>query len=206
MLGDAVVNIQHGPPSSSSPSFSPSPSPTPKRNRQRTRLMYASMRGDLARATWLLKRGARPGLQQDDGWDALSYACFHGHADVARLLVAKGADVRARDKNGTVALVWAAQNSHLVKFLLSKGADAGAVDANGVTSTIAASVKGHPDVVRELCLAGANPSVANKWEPGRRRSCGRDDGAHVGGPRGARPSNGEWPPAARAGKRWVLVV
>jgi ankyrin repeat protein len=73
------------------------------------------MRGHLAAADWLLARGAdvnaRPPF--DHHATPLHWAALNGHADVAKLLVSRGADRAARDRSfDATAQGWAAHNGH----------------------------------------------------------------------------------------------
>ena len=45
---------------------------------------------------------------------ALHYAAWHGHVDVAKVLIQNGADVNAVDKNKSTALHWAAEKLSLI--------------------------------------------------------------------------------------------
>jgi len=59
-------------------------------------------------------------------------------------LLAKGADVNAKDKDGMTALVFAAKFgcTEILKTLLSKGADVNAKDKDGVTALLYAAMLG----------------------------------------------------------------
>ena len=65
-------------------------------------------------------------------------ASQQGHLDVVQALLAKGADVNAKDNDGATALMLASQNGHLdvVQALLAKGADVNAKANDGVTALI----------------------------------------------------------------------
>ena len=83
------------------------PSPTPE-EAHRLRLVNAAaarthaQRGDVAELHALLDRVSTDFLDDGDenGWTALHEAARSGHADVLRLLVAKGADASKRTKYG----------------------------------------------------------------------------------------------------------
>jgi ankyrin repeat protein len=85
-------------------------------------------------------------------------ASRRGDLPEVKRLLAKGADVNAKDKFGRTALISAAGNNQqeTVKLLLAKGADVNAKDMNGNTAFIAASFYGHPEVVKLLLAKGAD--------------------------------------------------
>lgn len=87
-------------------------------------LLLAAWKGKAEAVSWLLDHGARisrEGLE----WSALHYAVFAGNADVAKLLMERGADVNGRAPNGSTVLMMAAREGHeaLAKALLDAGAD-----------------------------------------------------------------------------------
>ena len=80
----------------------------------------------------------------EEGLTPLQYATFHGHKEVAELLIAKGADVDARQYgNGLTSLHYAALNGRkvIVELLIAKGANENAKADNGATPLDMASGK-----------------------------------------------------------------
>jgi hypothetical protein len=87
-------------------------------------LLHAAWRGKRDAVRWLLDHGAkvnREGL----AWSALHYAVFAGNTDIAKVLVARGADINARSTNGSSPLMMAAREGRedLAQMLVSLGAD-----------------------------------------------------------------------------------
>ena len=114
---------------------------------RRTRLMFATLEGDLERVHFLLDRGARVNKEcLIDGGTALMIAAQYGHLKIARLLLDRGANVNAaRTDIGATALIVASEYGHLeiARLLLDRGAivDAGKTNS-GATALIVASQYG----------------------------------------------------------------
>ena len=94
---------------------------------------------------------------------ALIRAAEKGNLGEVRALLAKGANVNARDKDGITALMMAASGGHLdvVRVLLAQGADVNAkvnnAQTGGVDWTALSWASGHhPEVVLELLDKGAD--------------------------------------------------
>ena len=92
-----------------------------------------------------------------------------GFADIAELLLAKGAEVRAKDIYGKTPLDWAAAADApaVAKLLLAKGADPNAKDNRGRTPLHAAAYSGSKEVSELLLAAGADVNAADAcgWTP-----------------------------------------
>jgi ankyrin repeat protein len=84
--------------------------------------------------------------------------------EAAVALIEKGADVRAREVDGTTALHYAAhyEDADLVKRLLKAGADVKAVNDYGATALSEAAVTGNPEIIKSLLAAGADAKATNK--------------------------------------------
>jgi len=72
-------------------------------------------------------------------------------------LLRKGADVNAKQKDGTTALMLTAARGHTetVKVLIDAGTDVNAVSENGNTGLMFAAFNGHTETVKALIDAGA---------------------------------------------------
>jgi len=86
-------------------------------------------------------------------WTPLMQSCSRGHLDVTKYLVGIKAEVNARTKNGSTALIYASRENQLktVKFLVETGkANVNAASKWGGTALVLASVQGHMDMVKYL--------------------------------------------------------
>ena len=92
---------------------------------------------------------------------ALMMAALKGHTDMARRLIARGADV---NKTGWAPLHYAATGSHaaLISMLLDAHAYIDAESPNGTTPLMMASQYGSAAAVRQLLDAGADASLKNQ--------------------------------------------
>lgn len=144
-----------------------------------TMMIEAALAGDVAGVVAALEHGASANANEAA---ALRCAAKNGYVDIARVLVASGADVRVhtdvslRDAanggyteivqllidhgansnvfNG-LALRWAAMNGHdrIVGLLIANGD----IHAHGDSPLRWAAIRGHDDIVRRLLAAGADP-------------------------------------------------
>ena len=94
----------------------------------------------------------------------LHLAAYFGLELVIRLLLEKGADIKATDKRGQTPLYRALGSSHLevVQLLLEKGADVEAADQDGQTPLYQALGNSYLEVV-QLLLKKEDKVVANKY-------------------------------------------
>jgi ankyrin repeat protein len=85
----------------------------------------------------------------------LHAAVAGGHADVALLLISRGADVNAADAGGHTAMHIAAEGGHVtvVQALLERGADPHAVDKEDKTPLSRAAARNHNAVIDLINLA-----------------------------------------------------
>jgi ankyrin repeat protein len=121
-------------------------------------LLVASSHGHACVVDRLLRRGAVCDLSE-----ALWMACNHNYEDVARLLIAAGADVNRAHWNNS-PLTAATRNGHVgvVRLLIDAAADLDFA-ASGRTALELAASKGHAQIVPMLLAGGANPNRGNQW-------------------------------------------
>ena len=94
---------------------------------------------------------------------ALLKAATAGDTAKVQALLAGGADVDAKERNGATALMLAAYNGHTttVRALLSGGANLNAAEGNGATALMLATSAGHVDTVQALLAAGPHINARN---------------------------------------------
>jgi uncharacterized protein len=96
----------------------------------------------------------------DDSLAALARAKDHEGAVAA---LAKGADGKSHEVDGTTALMWACYSgdADLVERLIKAGADVAAVNDYGASALQVAAVAADPRIIKDLLKAGANPDSPN---------------------------------------------
>jgi len=89
----------------------------------------------------------------EDLWQAAE----RGDLPEVKSLIAKGAEVNAKDNKGGTALMVASLNGHIeiVQALLGKGAEVNAKSNKGGTALMVASLNGHIEIVQALLSKGA---------------------------------------------------
>ncbi|HEX8844715.1 MAG TPA: ankyrin repeat domain-containing protein [Pyrinomonadaceae bacterium] len=92
------------------------------------------------------------------GHTTLMCAALEGHTKEVRALLARGADVNAKDCAGRTALMFAVINMHhdTVNVLLEHGADVNARADDGATALMLAASCGEPRIVQALLNKGAD--------------------------------------------------
>jgi ankyrin repeat protein len=100
--------------------------------------------------------------QDDKGSTPLHKAAYEGHAGIAAMLIAYGADVNARDNVGYTPLHWAVYEEHtdIIKILLAHGADVNAHDNDG---RIPLDLLGYKDVAEVFLEYGLDQQQKNGW-------------------------------------------
>jgi ankyrin repeat protein len=100
------------------------------------------------------------GAHSGDGWTPLHLAAFFGHADLAKALLDRGAQVDARStnamKNTPLHAAAAGGHTNLVKLLAAHGADVHARQEGGWTALHSAAQNGNRQMVEVLLANGSD--------------------------------------------------
>jgi ankyrin repeat protein len=124
-----------------------------------TPLIAAAREGRLEAVTALLEANALVAspIVVADGSDALLRAVRRGHVEVARALLAHGADVDTRDKQGRTPVMYAVQDNGaaMVALLIKEGAHLNLVSPDKVTALKWARVYKRSEIEALLVSAGA---------------------------------------------------
>jgi hypothetical protein len=132
----------------------------------KTPLLGALLHNDVGEAKRLIARGDDPNENGFIGMPPLVLAIVCQDLDLVRAMVENGADLDARDRSGSTALMWAAFNeagdARIVEALLEWGADPAATNQAGETALAWALRRGDTPVVAALRNAGASETALTK--------------------------------------------
>lgn len=125
---------------------------------QPANLAEAVLLGDRTAVENFLALGVDPNEAEPDGTTPLMRAVHGQFPEIASLLIAGGASVRAKNAYGVSALYVAARAGDVVatKMLLAAGADANTALPSGETALMTAAKNGNAATVRALLTGGAD--------------------------------------------------
>ncbi len=119
---------------------------------------------DIAAITALLDRGCPVNIKDNEGRNALIYACVDADAPLIRLLLDRGADPNLTMNDGeTTAFHYAVachnSNAGIVRMLLDAGADLHNMSKSGRTMMHSAARSGNQEILQLLAERGLSPEA-----------------------------------------------
>ncbi|MDB4713097.1 ankyrin repeat domain-containing protein [bacterium] len=123
--------------------------------------------GDLAGVQAELDKGADVNAKDItwDGWTPLHWAVMSQGREIAELLIAKGANIEAKDDGGESPLHLASYHGikETAEVLIAHGADLEGKNNNGSTPLIYATGRVQTELVKMLISKGADVNAENKY-------------------------------------------
>jgi len=134
----------------------------------RTPLHYAAWGGDAGFISYLIDKGAKPGLQDSEAQTPLHLAAMKDRKDAVAELVRRGSPLKTRDDYGRTALIACAREQGSAatgRVLIEAGANVNAADRFGDSALSLATWRGKTDFVELLLEKGARvPKSGPKWQ------------------------------------------
>jgi len=129
-------------------------------------LIDAVKSGDAKTVRSLLGQHANVNAIEADGFTALHWAAQRDNLEIAGLLLAAGADVKAASRYNIAPLSLACTNGDaaLIDRFLKAGADPNATSEQGQTALMTAALTGKLEAVKLLLVRGANVNVKEPWK------------------------------------------
>ena len=138
-------------------------------------LYYAARNGQAGVVSGLIRMGVNPTVApRDDGWTALHLAALYGHADVAQLLLARGANAAAVTRDGWTPgmLAWRERHDSLAQLLRGTApADTTSAGAHAANTWRLARQGRIPETLAELNRGWAVDSTLGLWPAVLRTVC-----------------------------------
>jgi ankyrin repeat protein len=127
-------------------------------------LLQGAKSGDMNRIRASLAAKVPVDVRDGRGRTALLIATHHNRIDVARLLIANGADVNAKDKIEDTPYLYAGAEgrNEILRMTLANGANLKDTNRYGGTALIPAAHHGHPETVRILLKTAIAVDHVNK--------------------------------------------
>jgi uncharacterized protein len=120
------------------------------------RFLDAVQRGKAEEVSKLVDEDPELLQAERSGVSAVRLAVYHGHPEVARLLIERGAVLDVFDASAT------GESKRLRELLSSDRSCANAVASDGFTPLGLAAFFGHADAARLLLASGADPNLASR--------------------------------------------
>ena len=129
-------------------------------------IIDAAKKGDFDAVKQHLTAGTDVNIKNARGWTPLHLATDQGHKKVVEFLIAKGANVNAKDKKGRTSLDWAEEENKEIAYLLRKqggktGKELKKLEA--VNESIHAAARyGNIEAVKKHLATGTDVSLRNE--------------------------------------------
>jgi ankyrin repeat protein len=151
-----------------------------KDNSGKTALDYAIEQNRAQMIEFLLLSGADANLSLDEALKKAAeiqniknltrnmlkeISCYNPNIIIIKSCISAGADINARDANGSSALLHAAQirNTEIAKLLIAAGADVNSKNNDDRTALMFAAKYGHTEMVKLLIAAGADVNAKDNY-------------------------------------------
>jgi ankyrin repeat protein len=126
----------------------------------------AASKGDREAVHALIKKGLDVNESQGDGTTALHWAAMKGDAELTRMLIYAGANLRATTRIGAYTPLFLAAKggySDVVSALIAAGADVKATTTNGTTPLMIAAAAGDTRTVTTLVENGSDVNAKESY-------------------------------------------